>query len=393
MREIFLKKHEDRRIRAGHLWVFSNEVDADKTPLAGLEPGEDVSVMDSRGHPLGSATINPASLICARLHSRHCGMPLNHRLLLERLSAALVLRARMFGRPWYRLCHAEGDFLPGLVVDRFDRHLTVQIGTAAMERRRDDIVACLEETVRPDSIYFENDIRSRQLEGLPEDPVTIGDVPGQAVIPENGCHFAVSLRDGQKTGWFYDQRDNRRIFAQYADGASVLDICCYVGGFGVMAAAAGARSVTFVDSSLPALDLARENMHGNAPQCAAEFICSDVFATLQELRDAGRKFDLISLDPPALVKRKKDLARGLAAYRKLNDLALRLLADGGVIASSSCSQHLPADALLACLARAAARQDWSLRILHRGRQAPDHPAHCAMPETDYLKCYIAQKQQ
>lgn len=393
MRGIYLKKNEDRRIRAGHLWIFSNEVDTARSPLTEFFPGEEASVLDAGGRPLGSATVNPASLICARLHSRQPDVRLDAGLIGGRLSRALRLREKIMDGPWYRLCHSEGDFLPGLVVDRFNRHLTVQIGTAGMERRRAQIADCLSELVAPAGIHFENGIPARKLENLPLESCTMGELEELAQIPENGCRFVAPLRGGQKTGWFYDQRDNRRLFARYAGGASVLDICCYAGGFGVGAARNGARSVVFLDSSLAALDLARENMSINAPECGAEYICADIFSILADMRSGGRKFDLVSLDPPALIRRKKDAARGIAAYRKLNDLALGLLADGGILASSSCSQHLGPDSLLACLGRSCARRGRELRILHRGWQAADHPAHFAMPETAYLKCLFVQADQ
>lgn len=393
MRGIYLKKNEDRRIRAGHLWIFSNEVDTARSPLGDFLPGQEANVLDARGTPLGSATVNPASLICARLHSRQADVPLDAALLRKRLADALRLREKITDGPWHRLCHSEGDFLPGLVVDRFNNHLIVQIGTAGMEKRREHIAGCLQELLSPLGIHFENGIPSRRLEQLTDESWTIGKMADLAQIPENGCRFVAPLRGGQKTGWFYDQRDNRRLFATYARAASVLDICCYAGGFGVGAATHGARSVTFLDSSLAALDLARENMRVNAPECGAEYICGDIFNILVEMRSGERKFDLISLDPPALIKRKKDAANGLAAYRRLNDLALGLLADGGILASSSCSQHLSPDSLLSCLGRAAARRRMDLRILHRGWQSADHPAHFAMPETAYLKCFFAQADQ
>lgn len=393
MRSIYLKKNEDRRLRAGHLWIFSNEVDTSRSPLGDFAPGQEANVLDARGIVLGSATVNPASLICARLHSRQPDVPLDARLIGERLEKALRLRERIMAGPWYRLCHSEGDFLPGLVVDRFADHLIVQIGTAGMEERREQLARCLRDLLSPAGMHFENGIPARKLENLPDQPMTMGEMPDLAQIPENGCRFVAPLRGGQKTGWFYDQRQNRELFARYAGAASVLDICCYAGGFGVGAARHGARSVTFLDSSLAALDLARENMRINAPECGAEYICGDIFSILAEMRSEGRKFDLISLDPPALIKRKKDAARGIAAYRRLNDLALGLLADGGILASSSCSQHLARESLLSCLGRAAARRKIGLRVLHGGSQAADHPAHFAMPETAYLKCFFVQADQ
>ena len=265
MRRLILKKDEDRRIRAGHLWVFSNEVDTRKSPLTDFSPGEEATLLDAREKPLGSVCVNPASLICGRLHSRRPDIPLDESLLRERLVQALRAREEYFPAPWYRLCHGEGDYLPGLVVDRYAGHLTLQLGTAAMEARKPLIVRALEELVHPASLLFDNDSPARGLEGLDRRHEGMGPVPEFLEVPENGCRFTVATAHGQKTGWFYDQRANRREFARYAKGADVLDIFSYVGGFGVTAAANGARSVTFLDASEPALGLSRRNMAANAP--------------------------------------------------------------------------------------------------------------------------------
>ncbi len=392
MRTLVLKKDEDRRIRAGHLWVFSNEVDTRKSPLADFAPGEEATLLDARGKPLGSLCVNPGSLICGRLHSRTPGTPLDEALLRERLAQALDMRQRRFSGPWYRLCHGEGDLLPGLIIDRYGDHLTLQIGTAAMEARKPLLVRCLEELLRPVSLRFDNDIPARGLEGLGREDETLGPVPEFLEVPENGCRFTVPAARGQKTGWFYDQRANRREFARYAAGADVLDIFSYAGGFGVTAAAHGAASVTFLDASEPALDLCRRNLEANAPGLSGAMtaIQGDAFQRLSELAASGRRFSLVSLDPPAFIKRRKDAAQGLAAYRKINLLAASLLAPGGILATSSWSHHLEADELGRCIARAAARLGRPARILHAGGQGPDHPVHAAMPETAYLKCRIAR---
>ncbi|MBO4301620.1 MAG: class I SAM-dependent rRNA methyltransferase [Desulfovibrio sp.] len=390
MRVLRLKPHEDRRLRAGHLWIFANEVEVRQNSLTDFTPGEAVTVCDSRGAPLGSACVNPASLICARLHSRKPDVELDKTLLTERLASALALRERIFDSTWYRLCHGEGDFLPGLVIDRYGDHLTVQISTAAMEQRRPVLESALCDLLSPTSILWDNDLPARVLEGLSRQRDYSSSVPEILEVPENGCIFAVPCLTGQKTGWFYDQRVNRAALARYADGADILDVFSYAGGFGVTAAAAGARSVTFIDASAQALDFAMRNMAANAPHCQAHALFDDAFVSLQQLRDGGRHFQVISLDPPAFIKRRKDHAKGLAAYRKLNALAADLLAPGGFIASSSCSHHLEAQSLRTCLTQAAVGRKLHPRLLYAGGQGPDHPIHSAMPETAYLKCFIVQ---
>ena len=238
-----------------------------------------------------------------------------------------------------------------------------------MEYRRDMLEGALRALLAPASILWANDLAARGLEGLSREQQSDGPVPERLEVPENGCGFLAPCTTGQKTGWFYDQRADRRELARYAAGADVLDIFSYVGGFGVTAAAAGAKSVTFIDASAQALDFAAENAARNAPGCAAQTLCGDAFDLLRQLRDEGRRFQVISLDPPAFIKRRKDAALGLAAYRQANDLAVQLLAPGGIIATSSCSHHLEAQALRACLTQAAAK-----RKLHARRIVPNGDA-------------------
>ncbi len=391
MQQLSLKRREDRRLRAGHLWIFSNEVDVARTPLTGFAPGEPATVLDAGGRPLGTAYVNPASLICARLISHAPDTPLDAALLRDRLTHALTLRERLFDAPWYRLCHGEGDFLPGLVVDRYDDVLAVQLTTAGMDARRDDLLAVLDDLLHPSAVLLRNDIPARDLEGLPRLVETpLGTPPAVLSVPENGARFSVPFLEGQKTGWFYDQRANRAEAARYARGVDVLDAFCYAGGFGVAAAVAGAASVTFMDASSDALDCASANLAANAPQCPGEALHGDALTKLAELRDTGRRFGLVCIDPPAFIKRRKDAARGLTAYRRANSLALDLLTDDGVLVSCSCSHHLDAAVLRHIITQAAARRRLHGQVLYLGGQGPDHPIHTAMPETAYLKCVAAR---
>ena len=394
MQQLFLKKHEDRRLRAGHLWIFSNEVDVKRSPLTAFAPGEAAQVCAADGRTIGTAYVNPASLIAARIVSRKADEPLDAPLIKKRLERALQLRETLFDVPFYRLCHGEGDWLPGLVLDRYGDVFSAQITTAGMEAQKDALLEVLGELFTPKAVLLRNDVGVRTMENLPLLVETgMGTVPDEIEVRESGAAFTVSLAEGQKTGWFYDQRRNRREAARYAAGADVLDIFCYAGGFGGTAAAAGARSVTFLDASPQALALATENAARNAPELARakaiEGLCGDAFERLAELDAQGRRFSLICLDPPAFIKRRKDFAQGLAAYRKINALAMQLLTPGGVFVSCSCSHHLPAESLRSCVQQAAARRKWQGRILYAGGQGADHPVHAAMPETAYLKCFIA----
>lgn len=391
MKSLILRRGEDRRIRAGHLWIFSNEVDVARSPLREFEAGESVRVLDAGGRPLGTAYVNPASLICARIVSRRPDQPLDADLLRQRFTTALQLRERLVSVPYYRLLFGEGDFLPGLVVDRYGDVAVAQITTAGMETHKDSIASLLGEMLGLTTLLWRNDTASRELEGL-DRYVTpaFGTLPDVVMLEESGARFEAPLALGQKTGWFYDQRDNRVATARFAQGKTVLDAFCYLGSFGVMAACAGAASVTYMDASQLALDYAVRNTTLNASQCPVESIQGDALEQLAMLRNQEKRFDVVCIDPPAFIKRRKDAKAGLAAYQKVNELALDLVHDGGILVSSSCSQHLERDALRRVLAYAASRRKAQVQLVYQGHQGADHPVHPAMPETDYLKCFIAR---
>jgi len=386
-----LKPREHHRLRAGHPWVFSNEVDIKATPLTDFEPGQAVAIEDAAGHALGSGYVNPHSLICARLVSRDPTVILDHALLSERLRAALLLRARLFAQPFYRLAFGEADGLPGLVVDRYGEVVVAQLTTAGMEYVKSDVVAALIELLAPRAILLRNDSSSRQLEGLPSYvEAAHGTVPETLVLEENGTRFEVSPMHGQKTGWFYDQRLNRTRLRAYVAGRRVLDVFSYVGAWGIQAAAAGAREVLCVDSSERAVALARSNAALNRLADKVTVSELDAFDALKGLRAAGERFDVVVLDPPAFIKRKKDIKEGTRAYYRLNELALELLADDGLLVSASCSYHMSREALQDVLLQASRAHDRELQILEQGQQGPDHPIHPAVPETAYLKAFFAR---
>ncbi len=390
MKTVFLKKGEDRRLRIGHLWVFSNEIDAGRSPLSSFAPGESVLVADAGGRPLGTGYINPASLIAVRLVSRKADEPLNTDLLRRRLADALALRQRMFDRPFYRLCHGEGDFLPGLIADRHGDHIVCQITTAGMDVHAEELTAILDELLHPASIVLDNDVASRDLEGLERfKRVALGQAPEEAQVEENGMTYAIPLLGGQKTGWFYDQRLNRAAltpFVKAQPGCHVLDAFCYAGGFGALAASNGADKVTFMDASAQALSYARRNAEQFGTE--AETLQGDALTLLADLRREGRTFDIVCLDPPAFIKRKKDTRQGLEAYQRVNELGLDLVRPGGMLMTCSCSHHLEADALRNMVTRAAGKRRRFARLLRQGLQGPDHPIHPAMPETAYLKTFL-----
>ena len=385
-----LKKREERRLRAGHLWIYSNEVDTRATPLTGFAPGQPARIEAHNGRPLGCGYVNPHSLICARLVSRDPAQVLEKSLLVHRLKVALSLRQRLFDQPCYRLCHGEADALPGLVVDRYGDVLAVQLTTAGMEAVKEQVIAALEQVLQPRGILLRNDVEVRRLEGLETCVETLGEVPETVAVNENGARFEVSLQTGQKTGWFYDQADNRARLRRYVRDARVLDVFSYVGAWGVQAALAGATAVTCVDSSSEALHRAEHNAGLNGVGERLQTRQGDAFDVLKALRDAGERFDLVILDPPAFIKRRKDIEAGTEAYQRLNQLAIRLLGRDGFLITASCSHHMQPEAFRRALHRAARHVDRRLQLLEWGQQAADHPRHPAIVETDYLKAIYAR---
>ena len=383
---LVLKKGEERRLRAGHLWVYGNEVDADETPLHSFAPGQPVLVRAKAGTPLGTAYVNPHTLICARLVSGDPEEPFGRPLIVRRLQQALALRERLFRDPYYRLVYGEGDFLPGLIVDRYGGVLVVQLNTAGMERAEAEVIDALMEVVAPEVILLRNDSPARRIEGLDTHVRTAsGVVPEEVALTEHGARFEVPLARGQKTGWYYDHRENRERMLRYAGGARVLDAFSYLGAWGIEAAVAGAERVVCIESSpIAAASIAR---HAGINQVDArvEVVQADVFDTLKSFDRSGARFDLVVLDPPAFIKRRKDLEEGSLAYRRLNLLAMTLLTAGGTLVSSSCSSHLAPEQFLDALRRAARRLDRDLQVVAQGHQSPDHPVHPAIPETNYLK--------
>ena len=387
--ELYLKKNEDKRLRKGHLWVFSNEIDTKRTPLDSFESGDLVVIKDSTGKVMGSAYINPNTLICARIISRKHNMKMGGNFFTYRISHALKVREQFFDQPFYRLVFGESDGLAGLVIDRFGSVFSVQITTAGMEKQKQILITTLVELFDPQAIILKNDNGQRKLENLSlEDEVVYGVMPEPLIIEENGAKFQLNALDGQKTGWFYDHRDSRARFAKLAKNQRVLDLFSYSGAWGIPAAMAGASEVTCVDSSESALVMAQKSAELNGVQENMQFVRSDVFEYLKQARENSEKFDLIILDPPALVKRKKDFKAGYEAYRRLNHLALQVLNKEGVLVSASCSHHLTKANLHEILRSSARHIDRHLVFFATGSQGTDHPVHPAIPETEYLKTYF-----
>ena len=392
MIDLFLRKGADHRLRGGHLWVYSNEVDSQRSRLSDYSAGDLVAVRNANGKLLGSAYMEPSALICARMYAPGEQRAMDTPFFTSRLEAALAMRQAAFEKPFYRLVYGDSDTLPGMIIDRFGDYLVMQLNNSGLERYCEPLLAALIATLQPRGILLRADSRSRREQGLSTDSAVVyGEVPQHVALEENGVQFLAPVFDGQKTGWFYDHRMSRARLANWVKDKSVLDVYSYIGGWGVQAAAFGATEVCCLDSSAQALEgvdaNARLNQvesrvvtrHGSAPETMAAMVAQ------------GSRFEVVILDPPSFIQRKKDLKKGIAAYRRINDLGLQLLQPGGLLVSASCSMHLSRADLMTAMQQAAVRADCGIRVVEQGAQGPDHPIHPAIPETEYLKAVFARK--
>ena len=380
-----LRPKEDRRLRAGHPWIYSNEVDTRATPLTAIAPGSVCRVEDAGGAALGLAHVNPHTLLCGRMLSRDADERIDTAFYRRRLEQALTLRRSLFARPFYRLVHGEGDLLPGLVIDRYEDYLVIQPGSLGMEQDLTLLQEALLTVLHPTGILIKGSGPARGLEGLAERvEVLHGHIPEILEVEENDCRFHFSPRTGQKTGWFYDHRANRARLRPLAQGRRVLDLFSYLGAFAIPLAQAGALAVTAVDASAHALERARSNAARNG---VANLSCveADAFDYLRDAAARGEQFDVIALDPPALAKNRGSVAGALRGYRELNLRAMRLLAPGGLLFTASCSYHVSKAMFLDVVREAAADSQRTLILRAVTGQPLDHPEVVTIPETGYLK--------
>jgi 23S rRNA (cytosine1962-C5)-methyltransferase len=390
--DLYLRKGADRRLRAGHLWVYSNEVDSDRTPLGEFEAGDVVTLRRVDGMSLGTAYMDPQALICARKFAADGDAALDPAFFAAAVGRCLAQRDAVFDAPCYRLAYGDSDGLPGLVIDRFHDYLVLQFHNAGIERWEAPLLQALVSELAPAGILLRGDARSRRGSGeAARIEVVHGEVPDEVPLEENGVRFLAPVRRGQKTGWFYDHRLSRARLAAYAPGARVLDVYSYIGGWGIQAGACGAAEISCLDSSATALAGALTNAELNGLGQRLTLREGAAAESMAAMADEGLQYDLIILDPPAFVQRRRELKKGVAAYRRINELALRLLAPGGVLVSCSCSMHLARSDLIFALQGAALRAGCELRILEQGGQGPDHPVHPAIPETEYLKAVFARR--
>ncbi len=382
MQGIHLKR--TKRINAGHLWVFSNEI---HESTKGFAPGTVVELFDRHENFLGTGYINPNSLITVRVLSRE-REEINRDFFMRRLRKAFDLRERLFeSRNALRLIYSEGDYLPGVIVDRYGKCIVVQLLTSGMETRKDLIIELLDEMLNPDTIVIKNESHSRSLEGLPlYKELVKGSLDKFPLIEEDGVSLEVDPFGGQKTGFFLDQKENRKALRRYAKGGKGLDLFCYTGAWSLALAISGAE-VTGVDESERAIGQAAKNAAINELQGRATFVQDDVFSFVKKKdAESGEKYDFIVLDPPAFVKSSATIKEAVKAYREINGFCMRLLKQGGLLVTSSCSYHLGREMFLEMLRDASRDAQRGLRLLELRSQDRDHPVLLAMPETEYLKC-------
>ena len=382
MKKVHLKR--TKRLLGGHLWIFSNEIYEN---LKDYAVGTLVEVFDMHELFLGIGYINPQSLISIRLLTRE-KEEINRGFFQRRINDAFNLRKRLLGeRDAFRLIYSEGDYLPGLIVDKYANSLVLQFLTAGMEEFKSIIIGVLDDILKPEIMVLRNESRVRTLEGLPlYKDVIKGNLQTLPVIQENGLLFEIDPYEGQKTGFFLDQQENRTILKKYARGGKGLDLFCYLGAWSMHLASAGAE-VIGVDASERAVTQARKIAEMNGLTERAFFLKEDVFSFLEkELASTEKKYDFIVLDPPAFVKSSGKIKEAVKAYRELNEMSMRLIKPGGLLATSSCSYHLSKEMFIDMLNAAGKIARRSLRLIEMRSQGPDHPALLSMPETEYLKC-------
>jgi 23S rRNA (cytosine1962-C5)-methyltransferase len=384
---IILKKNADRRVRKGHLWVFSNEIA--NPPVAELEAGSVHELRDASGEFLGMVYANPASLITARILSRK-RTDIDEEFFQTRIRGALERRRRLYpDRDFYRIVFSESDLLPGLIVDRYASVLSIQSLTAGMDQLMEMVLSVLISELSPEGICLRNDSPMRLLEGLPQEKIiAYGSVPETVTIESSDVKFLVDVMNGQKTGFFLDQESNRHLMRQYVfPGARVLDLFAYTGAWGLHAAAAGAEEVTAVDSSRSALDMAFANAALNGVQDRYRPMKDSVVDYLKKTHSA---WDVIVLDPPAFIKGRAQIKEGMKGYIDINRRALTKLNPEGILVTCSCSHHMDMATFEEVLLSASRQSGKDLRVLDVKGQGPDHPFLLTMPETRYLKVIVGQ---
>ena len=390
---VTLKKGEGRLLKSGGMWIFDNEI---ASVMGSFLDGDVVLVRDFDGYPLGKGFINTNSRITVRLLTRDENQKIDSRFLEERVRNAWEYRKKVTDTGSCRLIFGEADFLPGLIVDKFSDVLVVQSLAMGIDRFKEEILELLRKILAEDGIqirgvYERSDVKVRRQEGMESYKGFIGpEFPTLVQIEENGVKYEVDVRDGQKTGFFLDQKYNRLAIQKLCRGARVLDCFTHTGSFALNAGLAGAEEVLGVDASQLAVEQAEKNARLNCLEDRVKFLCEDVFELLPRLEEQGEKYDVVILDPPAFTKSRNSVKNAARGYREINLRAMKLVKDGGFLATCSCSHFMTYELFTKTIAQAARNAHKRLRQVEFRTQAPDHPILWAADESYYLKFYIFQ---
>lgn len=373
------------RLKKGYPWVYTEAL---PSRLPNLQSGELVLLTDQEKQPFAQAYYNPHSKLACRILTRDLTLAIDEAFFIKQFSLALARREHFFAMPYYRLVHAEGDHLPGLVIDRFDDTLVCQTSTAGMEKLKPLWVKALQTLLKPQYIIFRDTVKNRLNEKLASEISTLGSSPFTEellLVKEHDLTFYADPINGQKTGWFYDQRANRFWIRGRTKGKTVLDLYTYSGGFGVSAAKGKAKQVTFVDSSERALSLAKKAMTLNALTTPCEFIQQDVFALLPNMIENQQTFDIVLVDPPAFIKQAHQKAVGLKGYQKLAKLAAQVVAEDGMMMIATCSHHASTNEFRDAIVSGIAKSGRNATLIRKAGADKDHPVNAFLPENHYLK--------
>jgi 23S rRNA (cytosine1962-C5)-methyltransferase len=381
--KVFVIRKKNRR---RHPWVFSNEI----KKIEGKPKKGDSVLVYERDEFIGSGLYNPNSLITVRIYSK-AEQDLDKNFFIERITKALSIREVSFPHEQdFRLVFGESDGVPGLVLDKYQKSFALQTYTAGMDMRQNLIIEAMQEVMTVDCVIEKNDFRMRDIEKLERREGVIYGTPERVIISENGVKYFVNIQEGQKTGFFYDQRITRNKVRLLSKNKNVLDIFCYTGGFALNAGIGEAKSVLGIDASETAIKLSQENANLNKLENICKFQTADAFVFLREMVREHKRFDLIVLDPPPFFKTQKEKKRGLRGYKDINLQAMKLLTDGGILVSCTCSHYFFWQDLLDVLSQAAQDIGRSFKIIDRTTQGPDHPVLLSMPESEYLRCFFLE---
>lgn len=384
-----LQPGRHKRVGLGHPWIYSNEIDPDSADLKSITPGSLVTVQTNFGEPIGVCYYHPNSLIAARMIDRQANTNVNLEFISGRLKRALDLREKIFKEPFYRLVHAEADGLPGVVVDRMGDVAVLQLNTQGAVTLQPLLVEALKKVIKPKTIVARIGADPSGREGLEPSVEVLGDaLPAELIIRENDAQFYVDVVEGQKTGWFFDQRQNRVFMNRLAEGNTVLDLYAFGAGFGIQLAMNGAKEVVAVDRSKASLELAQKSAALNKVDGVCAFEEAEVFKYLES--NANKKYDIVIADPPAFIKTKKDMAAGSKGYRKLTRLAADVVKPGGFLFSASCSHHVDTALYWEQVRMGLAKAGRTGRIIRQAGAGPDHPIHPFLPESAYLTALVIQ---